>query len=552
MRFPTFDIPTTIFVLIVGDLALAATILAYRGLAGQERSTRIFLAAKLCQAAAWLLLNLRGLIPDVISVLVGNGFLLSGFSLEALSLGTIAGSDKRQYALYAVFPVCCVVALALWGGKASDRVVSASLMTAGIYLSLAFFMLEKNRSRLRVFIGSAALVFALVMVLRAAAAMRNQSFTLFTVAHVQTATFMTQILFLIIGGAGFFFILKERDDRLLRESEEKYRTVTENVAEAIAILQDGRYVFANRVAGELFGGGGPEVLLGREFGGLFWPEDRDRLKENYRKRVNREPLESKYDVRLIGKDGHPQWVSISASVIDWHGRPAVLALLSDIDERKRQQERIEKLLAEKEMLLREVNHRVKNNLTVAVSLLSIQSNAQGEKPAAEVLRDAQSRLRTMSELYDALNAKGSYAELPLKTYLGSIVDEIVLLYPRDPPVSVELDIDETVLDSGTLSAVGLLVNEVLTNSLKHAFGGIPQPKLSVRARCENDAVSLVCADNGIGLPPDASPESSSGFGLQVISMLARQLRAAMQVNRERGTRWRFEFPLSRSASGSGH
>jgi two-component sensor histidine kinase len=187
---------------------------------------------------------------------------------------------------------------------------------------------------------------------------------------------------------------------------------------------------------------------------------------------------------------------------------------------------------------------VKNNLNVAVSLLSLQSGAEGGKSADDVLRDAESRLRTMLELYESLHARESDGDLPLRAYLASIVDEIVLLYPRDPPVRVELDVDDTVLGAETLSALGLIVNELMTNSLKHAFAAAADPAIFIRARSAGGRVELSCGDNGIGISPDARPDATGGFGMRVVSMLASQLKADVRLAREKGTTWFFSFPGS--------
>lgn len=548
MRSFNLDVSTVLLVLSIGNLALGAAIVAYRRLLTLERAARLFFAAKLLQGGAWLLLLLRGAVPDALSVVVGNGLLLSGFACEAYSIAAIERPARAQRRLYAAIVAAGTACLAVFLDDPAARVTAASAATAAIYLSFAFCMLRRDRTDLRVFMACSAVLFAAVLAVRALAAARSPGFNLFTPALVQSVSFLVPVLFLIVGGTGFFFILKERDDRLLSESEEKYRTVAEHASEAIGIIQDGRYVYANRTA-ERMALGHASGLLGRALGDSIWPEDRERVRDNYRRRMAGETVDAKYDVRLIGPDGAPRWTNLSVSRIEWEGRPAALALMTDIDELKKREQRIEGLLADKELLLREVNHRVKNNLSVAVSLLSMQDASRGGKSAEDVLRDAQARLRTMSELYQALNRKGAASELGIGDYLTVLVDEILLLFPRTPPVERALSFDPVSLESDTLSTIGLLVNEVLTNSLKHAFAGVPKPELRVSARAAGDRLELVCADNGPGFDPRASADSS-GFGLQVIAMLVRQLGGTMSVDSGKGTAWSFSFPL-KTYSGSG-
>ncbi len=546
MSILPFDIQTVILVLVVGNGALSAVILGYRGFRSLERAGAFYLSAKLCQAAGWSLIFLRGLIPDAASVLLGNLLLTSGFSLEALALGSVGGKNEDQFFFYGPIVAAGAFFLAVFGRTPSGRVVVASLANSAVYFSLAFFMLRRDRTRLRTFIGAVSAAYSFALGLRALAALQDPSFTVFSPALIQTATFFPQILFLVIGGAGFFFFVKEKDDEALRESEEKYRNVSENANEAIVIVQDERFVYANRMCGVLLGVPDPSALIGRAFDEAIWPEDRAFTKEQHLRRICGEPVDSAYEVRIVGVRGFPRWVSISASLIPWKGRSAALALITDVDERRKQRERIERLLEEKELLLREVNHRVKNNLTVAISLLSLQSGADSGASAADILRDAESRLRTMSELYETLNTRGESKFLPLKEYLGNLIDEIRVLFPRNPPIRFDLDMDGAVLDADTLSAVGLLVNEIVTNSLKHAFGAAPgasvsDPAILISARLVGDRIELRCGDNGCGLPADFRMDASSGFGMQVIAMLARQLGAQWSVDRDGGTRWRFDF-----------
>jgi len=541
------DVSTLIFILSVGNLVLGAAILAHRRIPLLERSARLFLAAKFIQSVGWLLLWLRGLIPGFYSIIVGNGLLMAGISFECYSIGTVERGDPLQRGLYSAYAAAGILLLMVFPDSPPARIIVVTSAYIAVYLSLSFFMLRRNRTTLRVFIGAAGVLFSAALSLRILAAARSPAMNLFTPSLAQSIPLLAIVLILVVGGAGFFFIIKDRDDRLLRESEEQYRSVAENASEAIIIVQDGVFVYANKAA-ERMTFGGAAGLAGRG-GDTIWPEDRELVRSNYLRRMAGESVPSKYDIRIIGPDGGPKWVNLSAAVIEWKGRPAVLSLQTDISELKRREQRIGRLLEEKELLLREVNHRVKNNLSVAVSLLSLQDGPRNVKGAAEILRDAQSRLRAMSELYDALNAKGAYGELPIGEYLSSLVDEILALFPRDVPVRKILEFEPITLDTGTLSTIGLLVNELLTNSLKHAFAGVSDPELRLSARMRNGRVELVCADNGPGFDRGAHGSAPGGFGMQVISMLAAQLGAEPSVSSERGTTWRFVFDPKADPSG---
>jgi hypothetical protein len=161
--------------------------------------------------------------------------LIGGFALEAAALGMTDGVDRRQYVVYGTIVFAGAVALAAMGSTPNGRVVAATAPAAAVYAALGFFMLKKGCSRLRAFIAIVAFLFAGVLSIRSIAAAVDRSFSLFSPAVIQTLSFMPLLVFLILGAVGFFFLLKERDDRLLRENEEKYRTVAEKATEAIVI-----------------------------------------------------------------------------------------------------------------------------------------------------------------------------------------------------------------------------------------------------------------------------------------------------------------------------
>ncbi|HUX36951.1 MAG TPA: PAS domain S-box protein, partial [Rectinemataceae bacterium] len=403
-----------------------------------------------------------------------------------------------------------------------------------------------KRSPIRLTMGVATGLYTLVMIARAVIALKDNSFGLFTPSVVQYLAFLPQYIVLIVGTIGFMLLVKERDDERLRESEEKYRSVAERANEAIVIIQDGFIVFANRRAAEMVSAPSSSALVGGNIDRWVFGEDLERVKERQRARLAGEGLPPSEEFRLVSADGAISWVSSSASVIPYRGRPATLALLADIGEHKRQQERIEKLLAEKELLLREVNHRVKNNLGVAISLLSLQAGGAGNSRAEAILTEAQARLTTMAELYESLHRAGSSGVLSIRDYLPSLTKEVAQLFPREPAVRFALDLDDIELGAELLSPLGIILNEIMTNSLKHAFDGTKTPLISLSGTMRDGRVVIRCGDNGKGLPPDFDPENSKGFGASLISALLRQLGASWRIDREGGTAWELEFPPSLS------
>jgi two-component sensor histidine kinase len=209
--------------------------------------------------------------------------------------------------------------------------------------------------------------------------------------------------------------------------------------------------------------------------------------------------------------------------------------------RKEAEARIESLLREKEALLHEVHHRVKNNMGTMVSILSLQSRACGEGPAREALLDAMGRLQSMGTLYDKLYRSEELREMSLRDYLPALVEEIVAQYPNAAQVELRTEIEDFPLGVKPLSTLGILVNELVSNAMKYAFPGGRRGAIRVSARAKERRVLVLVEDDGIGMPAGVGLESSTGFGLGLVAILAEQLGGSIALSRRRGASFRLEF-----------
>jgi PAS domain S-box-containing protein len=209
--------------------------------------------------------------------------------------------------------------------------------------------------------------------------------------------------------------------------------------------------------------------------------------------------------------------------------------------RKRAEEEVASLLREKELILHEVHHRVKNNFSTMISLLSLQSRAVKETEAFEALQDAIGRLQSMNTLYEKLFMAEDRREMSLGDYLPALAREIVGMFPNSGSVSVEARIEDLRLGVKKLSTLGLIVNEIITNSMKYAFPEGKRGSISIRARREGGLVALEICDDGVGLPNSVGLESSVGFGMSLIRILAEQMDASVSVDRRTGTIYYIEF-----------
>jgi two-component system, chemotaxis family, CheB/CheR fusion protein len=213
----------------------------------------------------------------------------------------------------------------------------------------------------------------------------------------------------------------------------------------------------------------------------------------------------------------------------------------DVTEVKKADEIIKHLLEEKELILKEVHHRIKNHMNTINSLLSIQAAATKDPVAAAALKDAGSRVQSMMVLYEKLYQSDNYHTIPVLNYLPPLVDDIVANFTGSVSVKIEKRIGEFVLDVKRLQTIGIIINELLTNIMKYAFTGRNEGRIVIAASLTEGRVSLVIQDNGNGMPESIDFENSTGFGLVLVGMLTKQLQGTIRIERENGTRIVLEF-----------
>lgn len=218
----------------------------------------------------------------------------------------------------------------------------------------------------------------------------------------------------------------------------------------------------------------------------------------------------------------------------------------ELSERKQAEEELKKSLDEKEVLLKEIHHRVKNNLNVVASLLNLQhSRIETVEQAKEALLSSQNRVQSMSRVHESLYESSDLSSIDIERYISSLIDDLVHLYDTSGRVSYELDIDELHLDINRAVPFGLILNEVVTNALVHAFPGEKGGVLRIELHLgSNGAVYTRVTDDGVGLPEQYDEEElSDSLGLELITILTEQLGGTHRVTGDEGTSFELDFSL---------
>ena len=222
---------------------------------------------------------------------------------------------------------------------------------------------------------------------------------------------------------------------------------------------------------------------------------------------------------------------------------SILLIGRDITDRKINEESINRQLQEKILLLKEVHHRIKNNITSIGSLIKIQAGATNNDEAKNILLDTVSRIESMRFIYDKLLLTDDYKEASVKYYLEDLIMAILSLFPERGKISVNVFIDDFKMNVKPLFPLGIMVNELITNSMKYAFVGKDTGNIDINLTKKDNDVLLSVKDDGNGLPEDFDLEKSRGFGLFLVKMLSKQLDAQFDLSNANGTRCRIKFNI---------
>ncbi len=345
-----------------------------------------------------------------------------------------------------------------------------------------------------------------------------------------------------------------RTEAHLKASEARYRNVVEDQTELICRWQpDGTLTFVNDAYCRYFGKS-CEELLGMNFLTLIPEQDQHNVEHHFQS-FNREHPVAMNEHRVISQDGDIRWNQ-------WNNRAFfdeqdhIIEFQSvgrDITERKQAEEHLQAALKEKEILLKEIHHRVKNNLQVVSSLLKFQTEGIQDARTLELFRDCQNRIKTMSLIHESLYQGKNVGAIHLEGYLRSLTVSLFRLFTEQTTsIDLLLDIEEVELDIDTAIACGLIVNELLSNSLKYAFPVKRREELHRQGKHLEIHIrfvshtehewSLCVSDNGIGFSEHHDPSQATSLGLQLVYLLTRQLKGTMVWDRCEGTRFTLTFP----------
>jgi PAS domain S-box-containing protein len=342
-------------------------------------------------------------------------------------------------------------------------------------------------------------------------------------------------------------IQRMRAEQALKASEANFSALAQNANDAILIAMDDRsHEYANRRA-ETLTGYTVEDLLKTGSLRLVRVEPNKKSEPVRQKRSGREKTIRQYETVLIRKDGSTIPVEVSVSKTVWRGKSADLVFLRDIAERKAMEEQIRQDIQEKEVLLKEIHHRVKNNMQIISSLLNLQSQYIKDEKTLELFRESQNRIRSMALIHERLYQSGNLAQVPFGDYVQTLAFHLFRTFGvAVGKVDLRIDIRNVFLEVGTAIPCGLIINELVSNALKYAFPPGHNRRKANRITISvkplpPDRTVLRVKDNGIGLPKNLNPDTTRSLGLRIVKALVGQIEGTLEVKRDKGTVFSITF-----------
>ena len=334
----------------------------------------------------------------------------------------------------------------------------------------------------------------------------------------------------------------------LLESEAKYRTITENSLDIISEnLLDGTTLYVSPLAFRVTGFTSEERLQANAFDRVH-PEDRPAIHAAAASLMDTGQVRMTF--RYQRKDGIYIYLEAVARRVQnpymYEERPFMVVVSRDVSDRITIMKQLEQSVHEKEILLSEIHHRVKNNLQIISSLLSLQSPFVKDLESQEVFLDCQSRIKSIALIHETLYQSRNLSRIDFAAYASNLVDRLAGSYLGDANrVTVDVPSEDVCLPIDLAISCGLIVNELVTNALKYAFPGERKGHVvvSVSYDEQDQQFCLKVSDNGVGIPSHVDLDHPATLGLQLVMTLAQQLDAMVDVDNKGGTTFALYFAV---------
>ncbi len=336
---------------------------------------------------------------------------------------------------------------------------------------------------------------------------------------------------------------KKESRKALKESQKKYRDLAELLPQTIFESNlNGDITFINRIGLKIFGYTQEDLDRGLNILQLLDPKDHLKALEDTQRSLLMEVL-SVEEYTALKKDGtHFPILEYSNSIKQNNKVVGFREVIVDLTDIKNVENNLKASLQEKEILLREIHHRVKNNMQIISSLLNLQTEYVDDEEAVNVLQESQNRVRSMAIIHEKLYQSKDLTHINFVDYIQSLVYNLFYSYDIDnTQIKSILKIEDISLNIETAVPCGLIISELISNSLKYAFPNKMNGEIIVSLKSEKDTYQLCVCDNGIGLPEDINFSKIKTLGLLLVNSLTEQIDGKVTIYRDNGTQYKITF-----------
>jgi PAS domain S-box-containing protein len=335
---------------------------------------------------------------------------------------------------------------------------------------------------------------------------------------------------------------KKKAEDALKKSEQYYKTIFENTGTATIIVEeDNKISLVNTEFEKLYGYNKADIEGKKE-----WKQFVDKkylpTMEKYHKARRIKPADAPRNYEFDFIDNNNTVKNIFATVAIIPGTKKSLISLQDVTERNIAEKDLKNSLKDKDMLMREIHHRVKNNLQIISSLLNLQSQYIKDKYAMDIFTDSQNRVRSMAIIHEKLYKSQSMSEIDFSDYITELVESLFYNHNVDESrIKLIKNMDKVYFNVDTAIPCGLIVNELITNCLKHAFPNDINGEVHIDLFKMEDKYVLNVKDNGVGFPDNIDYKNTDSLGLQLVTSLVNQIDGTIELSNGLGSNFKIIF-----------
>jgi PAS domain S-box-containing protein len=351
-----------------------------------------------------------------------------------------------------------------------------------------------------------------------------------------------------IQGGGFVCICRDISKRKsveqkIKENEERWKRLVEENPKAVQVTIDGEILFINEAGIALYDAQSRDEVIGMSVYDFTHPDDLEEVMQRRNKLESGLPVEQINENRIITFAGNERYVEVHSVPITYRGKDAIQTNIYDVTDRKERDQIIEASLKEKEVLLAEVHHRVKNNLAIISGLLELEAiNWEGDTAIKKVMDESRLRIHSMAMIHEKLYQTANFTDLRLENYIAELVETISeTMKMNGKNISINIDSDDIELNINYAIPCALIINELVTNAFKHAFNGVEKGKLDIKLKKNEEKISLMVRDNGPGMPEDFDNESTKSLGYVLVRQLTKQLHGKLKMRNDNGAYFEITF-----------